>query len=164
VPGREINFKLKINMIALKTSIPEIQVTYKTEIPFDERQSLRSSEDSAKIFKQHYPEGKIELQEIFKVIFVNRANHVLGIHDLSIGGLTGTVVDIRILLAIALKSLSSGIVLAHNHPSGNIKPSQADISITKKISQACKLLEIQLLDHIIVTKEDYFSFADNGLL
>lgn len=83
---------------------------------------------------------------------------------ISQGGLDGTVADLRIIFAIALKSLSTSIVVAHNHPSGNKKPSAADTKLTKKIKDAGELLDIQLLDHLILVENGYFSFADEGLL
>jgi len=106
----------------------------------------------------------IELQEEFKVLILNRANEVLGVYPLSRGGTTSTIVDSKLLFSVALKCNAAGIILAHNHPSGNLKPSQPDISLTSKIKEAASLFEISLLDHIIVTKEKYFSFADESLL
>jgi DNA repair protein RadC len=95
------------------------------------------------------------------VLLLNRANRVLGCLKLSKGGLTGTVVDLRILL----KAMASGIIIAHNHPSGNLKPSDADRELTSQIKQAGKLLDITLLDHLILgTEGDYVSFADEGWL
>ncbi len=87
-----------------------------------------------------------------------------GIYQLSSGGITGTVVDIRLLFAVVLKSISVGIILCHNHPSGKLKPSETDIQITRKIKNASEYLDIKLLDHLILTPDgSYFSFADNGL-
>ena len=95
----------------------------------------------------------IEFQEESKIILVNRGNFVIGIHDLSKGGISGTVVDIKIILSVALKCHASGIVLVHNHPSGNLIPSESDKQITKKLKQACELLELKLLDHLIISRE-----------
>lgn len=106
----------------------------------------------------------IEYQEEVKVIYLNKANIVLGVFDLSKGGISGCVVDIRIILGVALKCNSTSVILAHNHPSGNLKPSDADKTITKNLKDACKLLDISLLDHLIVTKSNYFSFSDEGIL
>ncbi|MDZ7650383.1 MAG: JAB domain-containing protein [Cytophagales bacterium] len=97
-------------------------------------------------------------------MLTNRANKVLGIFELSTGGVSGTVADPKLIFAAALKGAASGMILAHNHPSGNLQPSQADLDLTKKIREAGKLLEIQLLDHVIVTSEGYYSFADEGLI
>lgn len=104
------------------------------------------------------------MQEEVKILLLNRSNKVLGIYSLAKGGITSCVVDIRIILSIALKTLATGIILVHNHPSGNLKPSQDDLNVTKKLKESCKLLEITLLDHLIMTKDNYFSFADEGLI
>ena len=153
-------------MNALQTyiTIPEIELTFRTELKPSQKETIQSSIDSANILRKYYPEGKIELQEIFTVLLLNRGNKVIGIYEHSRGGLSGTVVDIKLLLATALKSLSSGMILCHNHPSGNKQPSQQDKTLTRKLKEACQMLEISVLDHIILTEEDYFSFADEGLL
>ena len=106
----------------------------------------------------------IEYQEEVKVILLNRANVVLGIYELSKGGISGTVVDVRIILGVALKCNASSIVLVHNHPSGNLKPSEPDKDITSKVKEACRILEVPLLDHLIISRYGYFSFADSGIL
>lgn len=102
--------------------------------------------------------------EEFYVILVNRANRVLKVHRVSVGGINGTVVDARVIFKIALEHNATGIVLAHNHPSGQIVPSKSDREITSNLKIAGKLLEIELLDHIIVGNNAYYSFADHGLL
>ncbi len=106
--------------------------------------------------------SKIEFVEQFKIILLNRANKVLGIYEVSTGGVSGTVADPKLIFAAAIKTCSSGIILAHSHPSGNLQPSQADIALTRKIKEGGRLLEIPVLDHIIVTSEGYYSFADEG--
>jgi DNA repair protein RadC len=104
------------------------------------------------------------MQEEVKILLLNRSNKVLGIYSLAKGGLNSCDVDIRIILSVALKTLSTGIILIHNHPSGNTKPSKADLAITEKLKSACDIMNIVLLDHLIITKSDYYSFADEGLL
>lgn len=106
----------------------------------------------------------IEFQEECKIILFNRANFVLGIYELSKGGISGTVVDIRIILSVALKCNASGIILVHNHPSGNLTPSDADKSITRKLKNACDLLEFVLIDHFIISRDNFYSFKQDGLL
>ncbi|MDM1398999.1 JAB domain-containing protein [Myroides odoratimimus] len=106
----------------------------------------------------------IEIREHFIALFLNNNNQVIGHYRLSTGGITGTVVDVRLLFATALKALAVGVIISHNHPSGKVKPSDADIQITKKIKEAGKLLDIHLLDHLIVTDVSYLSFADDGIL
>ncbi|WP_317168263.1 JAB domain-containing protein [Pontibacter pamirensis] len=102
--------------------------------------------------------------EQFKVMLLNRANKVLGIYETSTGGVAGTVADPKLIFVAALKACASSIVLCHNHPSGNLKPSAADLQLTKKIKQGGELLDIAVLDHIILTSESYYSLADEGLL
>ena len=98
------------------------------------------------------------------MLLLNSSNTILGVYDVSKGSINSTVIDLRLVLSVALKCLASSIILVHNHPSGNINPSEQDREFTKKIKSACKFLEIQLFDHIIITRYDYFSFADNGYI
>ncbi len=102
--------------------------------------------------------------EQFKIMFLNKANKVLGIFDVSTGGISGPIADPRVIFAAALKANCCAIIISHNHPSGNLKPSRQDEELTQKIKSGGQLLEIQLLDQIIVTAEGYYSFADEGLL
>jgi DNA repair protein RadC len=126
---------------------------------------VRSSQLAYDYISRVYDEATIGLYEEFMVLLLNRANRVLGCLKLSKGGLTGTVVDLRILYGTALKAMASGIIIAHNHPSGNLKPSDADRELTSQIKQAGKLLDITLIDHLILgTEGDYASFADKGWL
>jgi DNA repair protein RadC len=102
--------------------------------------------------------------EVFAVLFLNRANKVNHFEIISRGGITGTVADPRVILKRALEQDATSIVLSHNHPSGSLKPSNADEALTKKIKEAAKYLDIKVIDHIIVSEEGYYSFADEGLL
>jgi DNA repair proteins len=102
--------------------------------------------------------------EEFWAIFLNQSNKVIHISKLTQGGITQSVVDVRILFKTALDHYSTGIIIAHNHPSGSLKPSREDMNITQKIHEAGKLLNVQLLDHLIITQSSYFSFSDEGLL
>jgi len=115
-------------------------------------------------FNLIFPQDTICLQEQFIVLYLNRANKVIGSYQLSKGGITGTIADVRLILSVALKTLATGLILAHNHPSGNLTPSDSDINLTKKIKQSAKLMDIELLDHIIISNEGYFSFIDDGIL
>lgn len=146
------------------TRVAEVELVYKTKIKTSERPKVTSSKDIYVVLKQVWDENKIEMLEEFKVIFLNRANRVIGVYDASSGGITGTVADPRLILAAAIKSLCVSIVLSHNHPSGNLKPSRADEELTLKIKEAAGYHDIRVLDHIIVTSEAYYSFADEGLL
>lgn len=102
--------------------------------------------------------------EEFMALYMNRANKVLGWSLISSGGLSGTVADPRVIYQIALKANASSIIVAHNHPSGNTKPSESDRRLTKKLRNAGDFLDINLLDHLILTDEKYFSFAEEGII
>lgn len=117
-------------------------------------------------FDYIYPEVADLPHEEFYVIYLNKANRVLAHRNISTGGVSGTVADVRIILKHGLELLASGIVAVHNHPSGNLKPSEADISLTRKLKEACLLMDIALLDHLIVGdgSRRYYSFADEGML
>ena len=142
--------------------ISEVQVSYYPNIL--RNLHLENSRKSFELMLDQWQHNTIEMQEEVKVILLNRTNKVLGIYSLAKGGITACVVDVRIILSVALKTLATGIIMVHNHPSGNLKPSQDDLNITKKLKEACNILDIALLDHLIITKDDYFRFADEGLL
>lgn len=142
--------------------IAEISVSYSSNK--NEKTQIKSSKQSYDVLLGCWSKFTIELQEEFKVLLLNRNNQVLGIYSLSKGGVSSTVVDLKLIFSVALKCSASSIIIAHNHPSGNINPSEADIIITKKIRKAGKYLDIVLLDHIILTKDDYYSFSDNGYI
>jgi len=146
------------------TKLEEVELIYKLKVKPSQRPKIESSQDIYNILKQVWDQTKIEMVEEFKVIYLNRANRVIGLYDVSSGGISGTVADPRLILAAALKSLAVSIVLSHNHPSGNLKPSRADQDLTIKIKEAAKYHDIGVLDHIIISSEAYYSFADEGLL
>jgi DNA repair protein RadC len=129
------------------------------EIP--KRTKITSSKDAYSIL--HSVMLDLPYEE-FWILHLNRANQVLAKEKIGQGGVSGTVADVRIILKSAINKLTSGLILAHNHPSGNLQPSNADKQLTEKIKNACRLLDISLLDHLIITNNSYFSFADNGLL
>lgn len=142
--------------------VSEIQVSYSPNII--EKSIVSTSESSYKIALNNWNLNTIEMYEEAKVMFLNNALKVIGIYNLSKGGISSSIVDIRLILSIALKSISTHIILIHNHPSTGLKPSKADIDITSKLKTACNFLDIKLLDHLIINKESYYSFADEGLL
>jgi DNA repair protein RadC len=144
--------------------VAEIQLTYKSNVKPSLRPKICSSKDAFNILKESWDDSRIEFIEQFKVMLTNRAQKVLGIMEVSTGGVSGTVADPKVIFVAAIKAGASGFILAHNHPSGNLTPSQADLDLTKKVKDGGKLLEIQVLDHIIVTAEGYYSFADEGLI
>lgn len=145
-------------------NVAEIQLSYKSKVKASDRPKILSSRDAYNILAFTWDESKLEFVEQFKVLLTNRANKVLGIVEISTGGISGTVADPKLIFAAALKAAASGIIMAHNHPSGNLQPSQADIDLTRKMKEGGKFLEISVLDHIIITSDTYFSFADEGYL
>jgi DNA repair protein RadC len=144
------------------SEVSEIQVSYKPNKTISSK--ITTSFDVVQIIRKFWNEETIEMQEEVKVILLNNSNCVLGIYNLSKGGMTSSLVDVRLILSVALKCLATGIILVHNHPSGNLKPSSADLNIVKKLHESCKLMDITLFDSVIITKESYMSFADDGLL
>ena len=144
--------------------VAEVELVYRTKVKPSQRPKITTSVDAYEILQKIWNRDKIELVEEFKVLLLNRSNKVLGVLDASSGGITGTVADPRIILTAAIKANAVGIVLSHNHPSGSLKPSRADEELTVKIREAARFLDMTVLDHIIITSEGYYSFADEGLL
>ncbi|WP_294230368.1 RadC family protein [uncultured Chryseobacterium sp.] len=140
--------------------VSEIQISY---FPTIIDTVISDSKSSYRIALSYWNLNTIEIFEEVKVIFLNNALKVIGFYNLSKGGISSTVVDVRLLLSIALKSVATHIILVHNYPSTHLKPSKADMDITQKLKTACDFLDIKLLDHLIINKESYFSFADEGL-
>ncbi|MFZ4928261.1 RadC family protein [Chryseobacterium sp. Mn2064] len=129
------------------------------EIP--EKSIIGNSNDAYVLLKNHLSDLRTEE---FWAIFLNSSNKVIHISQLTQGGISQSIVDVRVLFKTALDHFSTGIIIAHNHPSGSLKPSREDISVTQKIKEAGNTLSIQLLDHIIITQNTYFIFSDEGLL
>ena len=144
----------------------ELTVSYQVTPEWSSLPIISSSEDAYKAIYPFFPPHTVALQEHFIVCYLNRANKMVGVYHTSSGGITYTVADPRIILGVALKVSALGIILSHNHPSGNLKASTADIELTKRLVEAGKLMDINVLDHLIVTPEDgkYLSFADQGLM
>lgn len=132
--------------------------TIQSEFP---KKKITSSKDSANFIRQFYYDD-ISIYESFFILLLNRANFTIGYAKISQGGVAGTVVDIKIIAKYAVDFLADSVILAHNHPAGNLSPSDADKAITKKTIDALKLLDIRVLDHVILTEESYYSFADEG--
>lgn len=145
-------------------TVAEIQLSYQPSIKPSERPKVTSADEAYTIFIKYWNQDIINLSEQFYLLLVNNAGRVLGIVELFNGGISSTVVDLKMVFGIALKAGASAIIIAHNHPSGNLTPSEADITITKKIYDASKLLELNFHDHLIITIEGYFSFANEGLI
>lgn len=144
--------------------VSEIDVTYRPKFKASERPTITGSRDVYTILNQNWDMNKMELLEQFKILLLNRANRVLGIFEVSTGGMAGTIADPKLIFSTALKACASSIILAHNHPSGNLKPSQADINLTRKVKDGGILLDIAVLDHVILSAEGFYSFADEGLI
>ncbi len=147
-------------------NVSEIDIVYKrkSKCKVSVRPKITTSRDCYEVFVHYWNEDKIELLEEFKVLLLNRANRVLQILPISQGGMTGTVADPRLILAAALKVGAVSVILCHNHPSGNLKPSRADEELTQKIKCAAAYHDIKVLDHLIISNEGYYSFTDEGLL
>jgi DNA repair protein RadC len=148
----------------MENTIAEIQLSYKSNVKASQRPKISSSKDAYNVLLQNWSINHIEFVEQFKVLLLNRANKVLGIFEVSSGGSTGTIADPKLIFCSAIKANACGIIVAHNHPSGNLQPSQSDIDLTKKLKEGGKLLEVSLLDHLIITSEAYYSFADEGMI
>jgi DNA repair protein RadC len=160
--------KSKDRIDALGNIVSEVQLKYivKCKPTVEVTKSIAIFE----LLKGVYDQDQISFKETFYAIYLNRRNKVLGTFKVSEGGKHGTVVDVGMVFQVPvimndmLKLNASGIILSHNHPSGNPKPSDIDIQLTRKIKESCKLLDFQLLDHIIITSDSYYSFADEGIL
>jgi DNA repair protein RadC len=147
----------------MKTNnIAEIQISYSPTIKKQFRIKITKSSHAYESLINSWDKNTLELQEEFKIILLNNANEILGIHNLSKGSTNGVNVDLKLLFAVALKSCATSIIVSHNHPSGILTASESDIAMTKKIKKAGELLDISLLDHIIVTKDGFYSMVDNN--
>lgn len=150
-------------MKKMSNNVAEIEVVYKPAI--SDKPIISSSLDAYNVLVKFFPIETLSLQERFVAMYLNRSNRVIGVYPMSVGGITGTVVDVRLLLSVALKTAATGIILAHNHPSGNLKPSEADKDLTNKIKKASEYMDIKLLDHLIIVSTDKFlSFSEDGIL
>lgn len=144
-------------------TLHEITINYKPSFKVSELPAINSSKDAEKYFREVWSDKLQHIEETF-VILLNRANKALGFSKISTGGITGTVVDTKIVFQTALKSNATSIILCHNHPSGNLQPSGADNKLTKNLKEAGKIMDISLVDHLIITDESYYSFADEGMI
>lgn len=142
----------------------EVQLVYKSKIPASQRPQICNSRQSADLLRAVWNMDEMELREAFKMLLLNGSNRVMGVYHGFFGGVSSTIADVRLLLTVALKANVHRIVISHNHPGGNIKPSDADVRLTNKVKDTASFFDIELLDHIILTSEAYLSFADEGLL
>ena len=148
------------------TQIAELTVSYQVTPDFEKLPVITTSVQAYEFMYSFFPPGTIALQEHFFVAYLNRANKVIGVYHTSVGGISSTVSDPRLILGTALKLAASNLLLAHNHPSANMRPSVADKELTRRLVEGARLLDLSVLDHLIVgpTRGDYYSFADEGLL
>ncbi len=149
----------------MRNKVNEIKISYTEKNTTSIINSITNSFEVAQLLFEDWDSDIIGLQESFKVVLLNNSNKVKGIYQVSQGGITGTIVDLRILFAVVLKTVTIGIILCHNHPSGKLIPSEADKRLTIKIKNAADFLDIKVLDHLIIAPNgEYYSFADNGVL
>lgn len=142
--------------------VNEIKLSYSKK--GNSEKLVSSSRDAVNVFRQHFDRDEIDYRESFFALYLNQAHKVLRIRKISEPGISSTVVDVRIILQVALLCNASAVILAHNHPSGNLNPSAEDLKITQSIKNASEFLNLKLLDHFILTSTDHFSFADEGHL
>ncbi len=155
--------KAKETVNLFTSNLCEIEIFYRNKVRHSDMEKVCGSRDTYEVLQRIWS-PKIDHVEEFIVLCLNRANRVLGWAKVSQGGLSGTVADPKVIFQVAIKSNACSIILAHNHPSGNLTPSEADIHLTRKLKEAGTLLDLPVLDHLIVSSEGYYSFADEGLL
>ncbi|MDQ1142814.1 JAB domain-containing protein [Pedobacter agri] len=144
--------------------VSEIEISYRPAFKLSERPKVTSSNIAYGILDQSWDHNKMELLEEFKVLLLNRQNRVLGVLNVAQGGFSEVMIDPKVVFSAALKACASGIILSHNHPSSELSPSEADIRLTRKMLEGGKLLGIEVLDHLILSAYDYYSFRDEGMM
>lgn len=145
-----------------KYKFPKISV--KVSVTKGDKVTITSPEIAVDVMRSIFNADTISWTEEVIMVCLNRANDVIGYYKISSGGMTSSLIDPRVVMTVALQNAACSILLAHNHPSGNLKPSQSDIAITEKLKNACALLDVKLIDHLIVTSDGHYSFSDNGYL
>ena len=155
---------MEIQTVPKGSSVAEIEISYKPLVKLSSLAKIKSSQDLYHLLLETWDKSKLEFVEQFKVILLNRNHRILGICTISSGCGTNTIADPKMIFGVALKCNAGIIVLVHNHPSGNLLPSNCDNDHTRKIKEGAKLLDILVLDHLIVTSEGYYSYADEGAL
>lgn len=146
-----------------KSYANEIEIVYKPNLSAANLTKIESAHEAVEFLRSIWPDD-LEFRERFYAIYLNRQNKILGYFLISIGGVSGTFVDAKLVFQPAFAMHASSIILAHNHPSGNLKPSTADEKLTKNLATVGKLLDLQVLEHIILTNESFYSFANNSLI
>lgn len=145
-----------------KYKFPKIKV--KVSVTKGDKVTITSPDKMVEVMRSIFDADTILWTEEVIMVCLNRANDVVGYYRVSSGGFSGTVLDPRVVMTIALQNACSSIILAHNHPSGNLRPSEGDKAITEKIRKACAFFDMNLLDHLIITDESYLSFKEEGLI
>jgi DNA repair protein RadC len=143
--------------------VAEIQIIYKSKVKACNRVLVKKAQDAEPLFRTYYKDI-MEYREAMYVMYINRGNFAIGIKLLSYGGTSGTVCDAKLIMQGALKVNAHAFILCHNHPSGQLKPSENDITLTEKIKKLGKLMDLEILDHLILTEDSFYSFADSGLM
>jgi DNA repair protein RadC len=146
-------------------NIPEIKISVSFDkiLKKSELFKITSSRSAYELFLKVFNTDTFHWSEEVIILCLNNSNKVVGFYKVSSGGMTGTVIDVRMIFTTALQCLATSIIIAHNHPSGVLVPSEADKAITKKLKQAGEVMDIKILDHLIITDENYFSFLDEGI-
>ena len=153
-----------LNTFERSPKLSELKVTYRRSGRASDRKRMTGAMSAADYLKSVWDRDRIELVEEFLMLCLDGANRPIGWLKVSTGGLAASQVDIRVVLSIALQTASSSLIVAHNHPSGELSPSPEDIVVTNRLKEASALVGIRLLDHLIITKESWFSFLDHGYL
>lgn len=142
--------------------VSEMALTYRNRVPYNQRQKVITSHGAYEVLTNIFPADTIDYRETFIVLYLNKASQVLGYSVISEGGTASVAVDVKLIIQAALLANASAIIIAHNHPSGNLRPSIDDNRLTKRVEEAARLFDIKVLDHLIVTSESFYSFSDNG--
>ena len=150
------------DIVDMDYQVGEVELSYKPTVR--SKRKISTASDVYKMLLPTFREDTISYKEYFKVVFLNQAQEVLGYTQISEGGITETSVDVRIILQAALLTNATALILVHNHPSGNLRPSQQDITLTEQVRKAAEIMRIAVLDHVILVDGGYCSFAEEGLL
>jgi DNA repair protein RadC len=143
-------------------NIPKIKIalSYDKKVKKSELKQVKCADDSVEVLREIFDKDTFEWTEEVILLCLNNANKIIGYYKVSSGGIASTIIDPRVVFTIALNCGASAVIIAHNHPSGNLQPSEQDVRITEKIASAGKLLDIRVLDHLILTDSAYYSFAE----
>ena len=142
--------------------VAEVELSYRNRVAKSKRKQILDSTTAYRVLRENFSDDTIDYKETFKVLYLNQACQVLGCSTISVGGITQTMADVRLILQGALLTNAVAMILAHNHPSGNTRPSREDDALTRRITEASKLLDIRVADHIILSSEDFYSYNDEG--